>query len=301
MPEDRCDEARGQTREPRGLPAPASTMSLKRRLSQRLRQIASYAALATSPPDRVNLAVLGLARGHPFSARDLLARLGRLLYPTICVRPAALGGLRLVLDSGDVSQMVIVDEVIRDGLYDLKQVPFCPDDILDCGAHIGLFTLQASAVFPGVRLTAFEPNPANVRFLRAQKRINSLAFELVAAAVSLAEGEAWFRGDCSFGGSLAVERPADGPAYRVAVVDLRRWLARRPARRLLLKVDVEGEERTLLPGILPHLPDQCALFFESHDGAEGYARLADLLSREGFRVKQLTSRLPFIDSFAVRT
>jgi FkbM family methyltransferase len=276
-------------------------MPLGRRIRKRLGEIASYAALAASPADAVNLAVLGLARGHPFNSDDLLSRLGRFFYPTISLRPASLGGLRLVLDSSDVSQMVVFEEVIRDALYDLSLIPFPPDAIVDCGAHIGLFTLKAQRAFPGVRLTAFEPNPANLRLLRAQRKTNYLAFEIVAAAVSLTDGEAWFHEICSSGGALASERPRNGPAYQVPVVDLRRWLARRAPRRLLLKLDVEGEERTLLPGIVPYLPGHCALFFESHDGAEGYRRLADVLTGGGFRVKQLTERLPYIDGFAIRT
>jgi len=258
-------------------------MSIVKRLSARLQHIASYAALAATPLDGINLAVLGFARGHPFDAEDLLARLGRWFYPTIRVRPASLGGLRVQLDSRDVSHMVIFDEVIRDGLYDLKLVPFCPDVIVDCGAHIGIFSLKAGCAFPRARLTAFEPNPDNLHVLRAQKRINSLLFEIVAAAVSLKDGESWFQAGCSFGGTLADEAPGVGHGYRVRVVDLRTWLIQQDARRLLLKIDVEGEERTLLPGILPYLPRQCALFFESHDGVEGWERASGLLTQGAFK------------------
>jgi FkbM family methyltransferase len=275
-------------------------MNLVQRWLIRLRDIAGYASLAASPADSVNLAVLGLARGHPFDANDWLSRLGRYLYPTIRVRPAVLGGLRLELNSRDVSQMVIFDEVIRDGLYDLKLVPFDPTVILDCGAHIGMFTLKAARTFPAARLSAFEPHPRNVEILRAHKKLNSLAVEIVPAAVSLQDGDGWLRTEGSFGGTLAAELPAGAAGCRVRVVDLRTWLRKPDMHRLLLKIDVEGEERTLIPGILPDLPRQCALFFESHDGAEGWTRLCNALTETGFQVRQLTCHMPFCNGFASR-
>jgi FkbM family methyltransferase len=273
---------------------------LIKRLRTRWQQITSYAALAAAPRDGINLAVLGFARGHPFDANDLLARLGRRVYRTIQVRPASLRGLRVELDARDISQLVVFEEVIRDDLYDFRLVPFTPDLIVDCGAHIGLFAMKASLAFPGANLTAFEPNPDNVRLLRAHRRLNGLSFEIVPAAVALANGEEWFHAAYGCSGALVDEPPGDGAAFRVPILDLRAWLSRRAPRQLLLKIDIEGAERTLVPGILPVLPTPCALFFETHGGEATWDYLAKLLADAGFQVTRLNNRSPLMDGFALR-
>jgi hypothetical protein len=72
------------------------------------------------------------------------------------------GGLRLALNPSDPSHRAIFDEVIRDQNYDLGLVPFMPDQIFDCGGHIGMFSLLARSQCPTVPLIIFEPNPRNV-------------------------------------------------------------------------------------------------------------------------------------------
>jgi len=73
------------------------------------------------------------------------------------------------------------------------------------------------------------------------------------------------------------------------------------AEPLLLKLDVEGEERRLVPGIAALLPKVCALFFETHHGVEGWDEVTAPLSRVGFCIRLLRRRGSFCDGFAVRT
>jgi hypothetical protein len=66
----------------------------------------------------------------------------------------------------------------------------------------------------------------------------------------------------------------------------------------------EGEEATLLPALLPVLPRQCAVFFEWHQGEEGFQRVAELLGAHGL-ITSITytshhKGTTFIDAFAQR-
>jgi hypothetical protein len=93
-------------------------------------------------------------------------------------------------------------------------------------------------------------------------------------------------------------------ARRVPVEDLRRVLATLAPERLLLKLDVEGEEAGLFPALLPHLPRHCAVFFEWHQGAESYARLESELRAAGFAAgavrEHVFDGVRYIDAFAQR-
>ena len=90
------------------------------------------------------------------------------------------------------------------------------------------------------------------------------------------------------------------------VVDLRRVMAGLNATRLLLKIDVEGEEQVILPEIIGGLPRTCAIFFEWHHGADSFQRIAATLESSGFsvaerrRVVRPESGEMFIDAFAQR-
>ena len=54
--------------------------------------------------------------------------------------------------------MAIFDEIVLNNNYDLDLVPFTPDQIFDCGGHIGMFSLIARGRYPLVPLINFEPN-----------------------------------------------------------------------------------------------------------------------------------------------
>ena len=108
--------------------------------------------------------------------------------------------------------MDIFDEVIRDNNYDLDLVPFTPDQIFDCGGHIGMFSLLARSRYPTVPLVIFEPNPHNVEWIRRQVQLNAMNIEVVQAAVSVREGEATFQDRFSYSGHLvddAISRAPD--------------------------------------------------------------------------------------------
>jgi FkbM family methyltransferase len=265
---------------------------------RRIRQIASYANLGNCPGAAWNLAVLGFVRGHSFKGGGIVARLGRQIYPRLTVCPRQYGGLEVTLDPTDVSQLVIAEEFLQENIYDLSKVPFVPDIILDCGAHIGMFSLLSQARFPRARIKAFEPNPKNIELLWANVRNNKLDVEIISAAVSTRSGQANFTNSASCGGHLTGREVANG--YRVALVDLKDHLPSDRSSRLLLKMDIEGSEDEVLPDVIPLLPITTAIFLETHNELGSWEACSVCLTEVGFKTEVIRRHEQFTDGFALR-
>lgn len=275
----------------------------------RLEKVRRYLALAYSPQDWLSFTVLAAARGR-------LSFLARHLVPELVVRPALFGGLRLALNPSDLAHVAIFDEVVGNRSYDLGLVPFTPDQIFDCGGHIGLFSLLARSRYPIAPLILIEPNPHNVEWVRRQVQLNAMNIEVVQAAVSVREGEATFQDDLmSFGGHLVDDATvpkhplalacslvlqAQGQPYTVRVVDLPKMLSQRRPERLLLKLDVEGEEARIIPALFDVLPREVAVFFETHHGEAGWDWAKRQFTDRGFAVAEHRRFLGNIDGFALR-
>jgi len=60
----------------------------------------------------------------------------------------------------------IFNEVLRDDCYGVAALDWEPQYILDIGAHIGLFSLLASMLWPTARILAIEPHPPTFARLR---------------------------------------------------------------------------------------------------------------------------------------
>ncbi|MEP7305892.1 MAG: FkbM family methyltransferase [Acidobacteriota bacterium] len=269
------------------------------RYLSRIGEVMRYAVKAQDPRATLNMAVLGFARGHPFSGAGCVSRLGRRLYPELIVRASLFHGLSLHLDPADVSHLVIAEEFIVANVYRLGMLQFQPEAVLDCGAHIGMFTLQAAGHFPGVRMMSFEPDESNLHWLRRQVDDNGLMVDVVPSAVTITTGEAWFAPSSSCGGALAT-RSIQADSVVVSTVRLADVISRLNVQRLLLKIDIEGEEVALLPDIVGVLPRTCAIFLETHHGESGWREAASLLEDNAFVTSVIRQRGLFTDGSAIR-
>ena len=247
------------------------------------------------------MAVLGFVRRHPFNGPDLVSRVGRTAFSTLRVRPNRYLGHEIEIDPKDLSHAIIAEEFLIDELYQLDRLTFEPAVVLDCGAHIGLFTVLAAARYPLARVLAFEPAPRNIFFLRKQVAKFGDRVQVVEVAVSNYEGMTKFSDDAGFGGRLIQAAEPGAEFFDVKVVDLRSFIPREPSVRLLLKLDVEGEEEAILPGLVGILPRCCAVFFELHDGTDSWLRASKLFKEHRFQAHLYRRRDPFIDGFAIRT
>jgi FkbM family methyltransferase len=156
-----------------------------------------------------------------------------------------------------------------------------PPAILDLGANVGYFTVFASLRFPGSRLVAFEPDPANAELMRQTLAANGLSCELVEAAATTKDGQVPF----SSGGFTLSRIEAGGEPVRAVDV-----LPRLPEFDLA-KIDIEGGEWELLadPRFGEAAPAALALEHHTHL-APVDADAEEILERAGYSIER---RLPF--------
>ena len=257
------------------------------------------ASLGNGLKDKLALAWFGLLM--PRGVNKTKKRWWRTLasrVPGMWLSPAKLNGLQLLIEPTNWSQTLIFEEIFLQSAYDLHKLRFSPDVVLDCGAHIGIFSLLARSAFPHARLMAFEPNPQNIRQIKQLITFNHLDMELIESAVSTETKEMFFFAGNSHSGRL-LQTEGDG-AYKVQAINFYETLKQIQPASLLLKMDIEGGEREVLPAIMPLLPRRTALFFETHFGETGWREIETLLTSNGFQVEQITARGQFYDGFAIR-
>jgi len=118
-------------------------------------------------------AMFAAGMAHATPARWGSRVLRRLGVERLRLRPRRLDGYEVTVNPSDSGHTCVIEEFfVPPVAYDLSLVEFDPPVVIDCGAHIGLFTLLARRRFPSAAITAFEPNPNNLRWLRENLRIN---------------------------------------------------------------------------------------------------------------------------------
>ena len=132
---------------------------------------------------------------------------------------------------------------------------------LDVGANIGFFTLLAAEQMTNGRVWSIEPDPDNVRILRANVALNGFEtrVSVLHAAASDAEGEVYFSTlghDANIGARFTAKQPdallarslPHAPApIKVRAMTADALLAEQPID--LIKVDVEGHEPLVFAGM----------------------------------------------------
>jgi FkbM family methyltransferase len=215
-----------------------------------------------------------------------------------------LNGLRVSIRPADTGNLVIYEEVFISRAYDLSQLRFEPTLVIDGGAYEGYFTLLAKGRFPNAKYLVFEPQPENYAALLTNLSLNSLNIDARKTALSTLAGELPFSGT-SMGGRLGYDTGAK-EIIQVQVTDICEVIGECNASSLLLKLDVEGEEASILPALIPILPTKCAIFFEWHHGEQRFCETEKLLRHAGFDVVRCRTWQPnnhgiaFVDAFAQR-
>jgi FkbM family methyltransferase len=180
---------------------------------------------------------------------------------------------------------------------------FCrrSQSVLELGANVGYFTVQAGRAAPTARYVAVEPHPFSVEICRANLALNRVSsVELIhAAAVPVPGGSATqllVPADQLATPTVAflspdTELPADmarsvRDIIDVPAVDVRRLVEGTD----LIKLDVEGQEHALLAASRDYLSEQRpTLFVEVLAGtARLRALLAGLCSDDGYRCYAVT-------------
>lgn len=190
------------------------------------------------------------------------------------------GPARLVFDPLDDNECVVVEELLLEPIY---LVLGRYSLFVDAGAFRGISTIYLQDQAESRAVVAIEPGGKNYGEL--QRRLQKLLPEAVMhrAAVATAEGEANFAGE-GIGGKLS-DSGSKVKLMRIAdIAELRN------APDALIKMDIEGLETEVLPDLLPHLPERCVIFLETHQPHAAAESLVQLCREAGFRAECIRSR-----------
>jgi FkbM family methyltransferase len=179
------------------------------------------------------------------------------------------------------------------------------ESVLELGANVGYFTVQAAMAAPGVRQVAVEPHPYSLQICRANLALNRVSsVEVIGAAAVVDPAVSSVRllvpGDQLATPTVAFlpsdsELPAEmahdvTAAFEVPAVDVRKLLADAD----LVKLDVEGQEHTLLAAGRDLVRERRpTLVVEVLPGTPRLrALLADLCRQDGYRCYAVTRERP---------
>jgi FkbM family methyltransferase len=251
-----------------------------------MHSLIKYLSLANNFWSYHSFLVLRYARTRPLNGKGLITRILRKTFPILVLKSKKFYGLKLVINPSNFSHVRITDEFFFENVYDLERLPFRPNCIVDCGAHIGMFTLLSKGKYLDVPIYIFEPNAENILYIKKQITQNNLSLATIEeAAVSNYSGTALFEAsELSFGGYLSNDVNSHTKT-EVKVIDLTEYLEKINVQKLLIKIDIEGEEENIIPSIINSLPQQTAVYFEYHYGLEKFKKIKSIFEENGFVVK----------------
>lgn len=156
--------------------------------------------------------------------------------------------------------------------------------IVDCGANIGASVTWFAARYPEAHIVAIEPAPDNFGFL--SRNCAGLDVDLRRAGIAAQSGRAYLR---NVGGEMGYRTNTDHDGIEIDVVSLDALLASKPDSRyvpFLLKIDIEGGEKSLFTGDLSAFNRFPLIIFEPHD----WMLPGQLSSQEFFRFHAAAGR-----------
>ena len=181
--------------------------------------------------------------------------------------------LYLVGRSGNEGDYLMIGELIRGG-YEVP--PFEPDIIIDGGANIGMFAVQATSEFPNAKVVCYEPDPDNFQVLCRNISLNKLNnVELHQAGLWSSESVLYYHAQTSETGFLDTKVSSVQVSCTLPEIEPNCWL----------KLDIEGAEYEVLPalfekGLYPRWISMEIHFFD-HKGK----KILDLLKQHSYVIR----------------
>jgi methyltransferase, FkbM family len=172
------------------------------------------------------------------------------------------------------------EELIYRSVYTFESKCDAPV-ILDFGANIGLSIYFWMKNYPKAKVYGYEADPFIFKYLeRNVQGITNGNVKLFNVALSDAEGVLHFSSNHADGGRVS---EVGAPVQAVdAATELRNF-----DMINMLKIDIEGSERMVLPRIIPYLERVENIFVEYHseaDKSQFLPELLKLLQDAGFRI-----------------
>lgn len=177
-------------------------------------------------------------------------------------------GLVLHSRAGDSAGFLFF-EIFANGCYGRGLPVALRGEVVDIGANIGAFTLQAAWRYPGSVIHAYEPDPQTCLTLRRNVEANGLASRVRIwneAVAGVAGTLRLWRGEGSVIASAHLADAARGEACDVPAVTLQTVLSRTGGRVGLLKMDCEGAEGDVFESAGAALDAVDCIVAEYHEG-----------------------------------
>jgi FkbM family methyltransferase len=185
-------------------------------------------------------------------------------------------------DLAVVNEAAVLNPYLGPGYVRLR-----PDaTVVDVGANIGDFTLQAAAACPEGRVYAIEPLSENACAVDFNRRLNGFSnVHVLQMALGAREGEVQIGADGSH--SSTHFGVTGGTCQTVRLTTLAQVMREQGLAQIdLLKLDCEGAEWEILPSsddVLPRISQICMEFHRDGDWTE--ERLAAWLRERGYEVR----------------
>jgi FkbM family methyltransferase len=142
----------------------------------------------------------------------------------------------------DAGTAIAFKDIFLSDVYGLEALPRPAKNIIDVGAHAGLFGVAGHLYFPSAVIHAYEPNPVLWPSLDRQSKIGQ--FRVFHEAVGLSQG----RAALEFPGDTVFTRCVQSPSGEVRVTAISEVIRRIANNGIvdLLKLDCEGAEWDIL-------------------------------------------------------
>ena len=159
--------------------------------------------------------------------------------------------------------------------------PGAPKRILDLGANVGLASLFFARQYPDASIDAIECDPEIYGLLTANLQANGAT-----NVTPHRFGAAKENGEMAFApNGIGGGRRAEGGSVMVPTLDMKEWLAAQEPYDLV-KIDIEGAERTLFPYVADEVLQARYIVMEYHSEvgeAQNLDEILALLRAKGFR------------------
>lgn len=178
------------------------------------------------------------------------------------------------------SDLFTVKELAADGAYHLDP-GFVPDLIVDGGGNIGLFSLRAQAAYPSAKIIICEPVPRSITQIKKHLQRNGVQAEILPVCLGGSRRQIPFYIREAIGSSFDPEKPYID-RIDVDVITLADVLQNREARRILIKLDIEGMEIEVLQHYVPGETRPVCIVGELHNRKANGRRLQQIFEASGW-------------------
>jgi FkbM family methyltransferase len=178
------------------------------------------------------------------------------------------------------SDLHSVLEVIVRNAYPLDPA-FAADLVIDGGANIGLFSLEAAAIYPSATIVMCEPLPRNIEQTMKHMKSNHVTAELLPVCIGGSAGTIPFYCRGANASSFDPHAPYTD-VIQINVMRLRDIIGDRPAQRILMKIDIEGMEVESLRDYIPGERRAVIIFCELHGHRVNRPLMEQLFAEHGW-------------------